>query len=46
MLLYSAMTVGLDAEWFEYDPSYITELGISVLLPEKASAAVDHWGSA
>ena len=40
------MIVALDAEWFEYDPSYITELGISVLLSEKVNASVDHWGSA
>ncbi|KAF1912197.1 hypothetical protein BDU57DRAFT_459517 [Ampelomyces quisqualis] len=41
--LQSAVIVGLDAEWFEYDPSYITELGISILQPEKVNATIGNW---
>ncbi|KNG50981.1 qde-2-interacting protein [Stemphylium lycopersici] len=32
--LRSAIIIGLDAEWYEHDASYITELGVSILDPE------------
>lgn len=32
-LLRGAVIVGIDAEWFEYDASRVTELGVSILLP-------------
>jgi hypothetical protein len=31
--LRNAICVGLDAEWYEYDSTYITELGISIMDP-------------
>jgi len=33
-LLRSAIIIGLDAEWYEHDASYITELGVSILDPD------------
>jgi hypothetical protein len=44
--LRSAIVVCLDAEWYEYSPSHITELGISILLPESVDAVNGEWDSA
>jgi len=32
--LRDAIIVGLDAEWYEFDSSHITELGVSIITPE------------
>ncbi|EAT80094.2 hypothetical protein HBI56_057800 [Parastagonospora nodorum] len=38
--LLDAVIVGLDAEWYEYDSSYITELGVSIIAPEIVEKAL------
>jgi hypothetical protein len=38
--LLGAVIVGLDAEWYEYDSSCITELGISIIAPEIVEKAL------
>jgi hypothetical protein len=43
--LRQAVLVGLDAEWYEYDKSCITELGISVLIPETVNQICKNWDS-
>jgi hypothetical protein len=43
--LRDAVIVGLDAEWYEHDNAFITELGISVLFPEVVDQIVGNWNS-
>jgi hypothetical protein len=44
--LHSAVIVCLDAEWYEHSPSHITELGISILLPDIVDTDPQNWTSA
>lgn len=37
--LCDALIVGLDAEWYEHDPQFVTELGIATLDP----GSIRHW---
>ena len=41
--LRDAIIVGLDAEWWEHDSSYITELGVSILDPRFISDWDSPW---
>jgi hypothetical protein len=43
--LRNAIIIGLDAEWYEHDASYITELGVSILDPNfiNIQAADSPW---
>ncbi|KAF1828746.1 hypothetical protein BDW02DRAFT_643281 [Decorospora gaudefroyi] len=37
--LRNAIIIGLDAEWYEHDAQYITELGLSILSPQTPQPA-------
>lgn len=42
LALQDAIIVGLDAEWYEHDPSLITELGVCVLDPRSIPKSSDN----
>lgn len=42
-LLQDAVIVSLDAEWFEHDPEYVTELGVTILDPRKIKDRSQPW---
>jgi hypothetical protein len=41
--LRSALIVGSDAEWFEHDQNYITELGLTVTDPRSVGDRTNPW---
>lgn len=41
--LRDAIIVGLDAEWYEHDPSYITELGVAIIDPRYPNDRTSPW---
>jgi hypothetical protein len=41
--LRDALLVGLDVEWWEHDPKYVTELGVSILDPRFIDDCNSSW---
>jgi hypothetical protein len=43
--LHDAVIVCLDAEWYEHSPTHITELGISISIPDIVNSDSSNWES-